>query len=74
MFKKFAYGFITISLLCTAPIVWGAETDNASKPGELPGKTTDPNIIRPPGKLNPNSGAPAQWPDLTEDKDVTAIR
>lgn len=70
MFKKFAYGFITISLLCTAPLLWSAETDNASKPGELPGKTTDPNIIRPPGKLNPNSGAPAQWPDLTEDEDV----
>lgn len=37
---------------------------------ELPGRTTDPDLIRPPGPRNPASGAPAEWPDFLTEEDL----
>jgi len=63
-------------LLVGVPLTVGAadkveQVDKAdTQQTSLPGKTTDPDIIRPPGKLNPNSGAPVEWPNVTMDEKV----
>lgn len=65
----FKYSYIYLSALVLLSMsATGNAADTEAGADKLPGKITDPAIIRPPGNVNPASGAPAEWGDVLKDE------
>lgn len=73
MFKQYSQMIAAGAVLAVSSTAFAAPAGAADGTTELPGKTTDPDIIRPPGPRNPNSGAPAEWPDVMMDDKIYAF-